>query len=122
MSLSAEAKHRLRISSYVGGFFLNIAIAIASYGSSSFIEQFVGEHSVGLIYIVISVASIVVSFNTDALIKRIGNRTALIVLTLANILATAGLVWYRTSALIVPFFIVYATLNFLISINLDLYL
>jgi MFS family permease len=122
MSLSAEAKHRLRVNTYVGGFFLNIAIAIASYGNSSFIEQFVGERSVGLIYIIISVASIIISFNTDALIKRLGNRTALLILTLINILALVGLMVYNHTVLTVIFFVIYAVLNFLISINLDLYL
>ena len=122
MALGAKEKHKLRVVSYFAGFFLSIAVAVAAYINSSFIEEFVGEKSVGLIYIIISITSIIISFNTDALIKRIGNRRALIALTLANLLAIVGLVIYRHQALIVPFFIAYSVCNFLIAINLDLYL
>jgi len=122
MALTAEEKHGLRVASYFAGFFLSIGVAIAAYVNSSFIEQFVGERSVGLIYVIISVLSIIISFNTDALIKKIGNRQALIILTIANLVAIIGLVAYHNAALVVPFFIAYSVCNFLIVVNLDLYL
>ena len=122
MALTSEEKHGLRVASYFAGFFLSIGTAVAAYVNSSFIEQFVGEKSVGLIYIIIAVLSILISFNTDALIKKIGNRQALIILTVANLLSIIGLVVYHNAALVVPFFIAYSVCNFLIMVNLDLYL
>ena len=115
-------KHRLRLYCYLGGFLLNLGVAFAAYVNSSFVEQFVGERSVGLIYVIIALLSILISFNADSLIKKIGNRRALVFLTLTNLFVIALLLWYRATPFALLFFIVYSVLNFLTAINLDLYL
>lgn len=126
MEYSAGEKHKLRIRAYLAGFFLSLSTALGAYINSSFIEQFVGETRVGLVYSAAAVISLVVSWQALRLIRRWGNRRTIIALGSANALALAGLALLGNgiTTLIWPIICIGAhlVLSFLTAINLDVYL
>ncbi len=121
MELSFEAKIRLRRLAYVAGFFLTISTSIAAYVNSSFLEQFLSERSVGLVYSLASIISVIVSFNTSRLIQRVGNRQTILILAVADFVALGGVFLWTNSPMAILFLSAYTVLTFLLFINLDLY-
>lgn len=117
-----ENKHQLRIRAYLAGFFLSLSTALGAYINSSFIEQFVGESRVGLIYSAAAVISLILSWQALSLIRRWGNRRTIIVFGLANLVALLGASFWSTQAQALWLVGAYLVLSFLTAINLDVYL
>ena len=59
----------------LGNLFFSFSLAITAYVNSTFIEKFVGELGVGLLYAVAAVATIIALTKATKLLSRIGNRT-----------------------------------------------
>src|SRR6185369_944976 len=105
MELSAREKHQLRKRAYLAGFFLNLNFALAAYIDSSFLQKFVGEHWVGALYSFNALLTILLSFSFNHLTRRYGNKRVLFVLTLLNLAAYLGLIFYIQSVWAVAFMI-----------------
>lgn len=117
-----QTKHHLRLLAYAAGFCLSLSTAIGAYIHSSFIEQFVGEQKVGLVYSVAAACSLVASWQGLRLLRRYGNVKALVILGCGNFLALVGAVVFNQSATGVAFVAAHMVLSFLVAINLDVYL
>ncbi len=117
-----ENKHQLRIHAYLAGFFLSLSTALGAYINSSFIEQFVGESRVGLIYSAAAVISLILSWQALRLIHRWGNRRTIIVFGLANLVSLLGASFWSTQPQALWLVGAYLVLSFLTAINLDVYL
>lgn len=113
------SQRRLRMYTYLAGFFLAGSGAIAAYVNSSFLGQFVREQDVGMVYALAAGAALLLSFGTSTLIKRFGNRQMIMGLGTINVLTLAGII-YSNSQLAILYVGVYLTINILLAIHLDL--
>ncbi len=107
---------------YLAGFLFSIPIALTSYVNSSFLESFVNEDYVGLIYAISAIITIIGLLEMPRLMAKIGNRRASIFSSGLCFLSLLILAFTHTSILIVPAFILYfASINFLVA-NLDIFI
>lgn len=122
MMPDAEHKHRLRLLAYLAGFFLSLSVAIGAYINSSFVEQFVGEQALGLVFSLAAIVSLIVSPQALRLVRRFGNQRSMLSLGIATIIALTGTVWFSSSPFAAWLVATYIILSFLTAINLDVYL
>jgi len=116
-----KMKHNRKII-YLAGFVFSIPIALVSYINSSFLENFIGEDYVGIIYMVASAVAILGLLKMPKILTRLGNRTT-ILLSLVLIFFSFILLSLGNSVLmIIPAFILYfASVSFIIS-SLDIFI
>lgn len=123
-----KGKHHLRLLAYAAGFCLSLSTAIGAYIHSSFIEQFVGEQKVGLVYSVAAACSLLASWQGLRLLRRYGNVRTLTILGFANFFALIGATLASQSLAGLPALAgvwlvgAHMVLSFLVAINLDVYL
>lgn len=63
---------------YLAGFFFSISIALVSYINSSFLENYVDEKYVGIIYVIASITTIICLLKMPKLLAVLGNRLTII--------------------------------------------
>jgi MFS family permease len=116
-----SSTRQARLYTYLAGFALAASNAIAAYTNSSFLEQFVSEKNVGVVYAVSALASIALSFNSSRLISRFGNKQMMLGLASINVAALTGVVigWPQLAIVCVG---IYLTTSFLLATHLDLQL
>lgn len=122
MENTADHKHRLRLLAYAAGFCLSLSTAIGAYIHSSFIEQFVSEQWVGLVYSLAALCSLVASSQALRLLRRLGNVRTLATLGGGNFLALIGATLWSGSSTGIWLVGAHLVLSFLTAINLDIYL
>ena len=83
--------NRARYIVLLGNLFFSFSLAITAYVNSSFIEKFVGELGVGLLYAIAAVATILALTNATKLLGRIGNRTFFLLYGTVHALSLATL-------------------------------
>jgi MFS family permease len=111
-------KHNRKII-YIAGFLFSIPIALASYINSSFIASFVGEKSVGLVYTLGSIGSVLALLVSPKIFRKLGGHKFLIVITLLDALTFLALAYVKNASLAVVAFILGFSLNILIFFSLD---
>lgn len=121
MSEQNENKSWRRLA-YTAGFFLNLSLAVSAYVNSSFIQRFVSEARVGLIYSLAAILSLLLALAVNRLTKSWGNKKILISLTVLNLAALFILNAYPDQPIALGALVAYLVLGYLISISLDLYL
>jgi Na+/melibiose symporter-like transporter len=101
------------------GFLLSLHLAFISYINSSFLSIFSGEKNVSLIYILGSATSLLVLFFIPGMLRKLGGYKFLLWSSGLNALSLLLLSSLKSSAVIIPIFIFYFTLNNLIVFALD---
>jgi MFS family permease len=101
------------------GFLLSLHLAFVSYVNSSFLSVFFGEKNVSLIYVLSSLISILVLFFIPKILQKMGGRKFLIWSAGLNAASLLLLSILKSSGGIIPIFIFYFTLNYVIIFALD---
>lgn len=116
-----EMQHNRKII-YLAGFLFSIAIALVSYINSSFLEKYVGENYVGLIYILASIATVLGLLKMPKILTHLGNRVT-ILLSLTLVFASFVLLSLNNNVLVVilSFILYFASIGFIIS-SLDIFI
>lgn len=101
------------------GFLFSLHLALISYINSSFLSIFSGEKNVSLIYILGSITSLFVLFFIPGILQRKGVYKFLLWSSGLSAFSLFLLATLKNSLQIIPIFIVYFTLNYLIIFALD---
>lgn len=106
---------------YLAGFLFSIPIALTSYINSSFLENHISQHYVGVLYIIASVITIVSMLQMHKILTRLGNRFAVVIFSLLTFLSFILLSFSVKGVIVIPAFILYfVSVNFIIA-SLDIF-
>lgn len=115
-------KKYLRLMAYLAGFFLTVHVAFPSYFNAQFLEQFVGEKWVGMIFALSSLLTIIMIVSLPKITRRFGLSRTILGFSLLDILLVLSLVFSSSAFWAVFLFILYYSFGFAIRFALDLYL
>jgi MFS family permease len=107
---------------YLAMVLLSLQSYLVIYINSSFLEKFVSESSVGILYIVASLFNLVLFFNISKVIKKIGNFKLSILLCLTALVGTIGMAFSNTVIPAVVFFVLYQAVIPAVFFSLDIFL
>ncbi len=107
---------------YLAGFLFSIHLALTSYINSSFLQSYIKENYIGLVYVAASVVTILGLLMMPRLLRRVGNRRATMIFSLVCLASLLGLSFFKQSSLVIFSFIAYfAAGNFIIA-SLDIFI
>lgn len=101
------------------GFLLSLHLALTSYINASFLSIFSSEKNVSLIYILGSAASMLMLFFVPKILKKKGEYKFLLWVSGFSALSLFLLATLKKPAIVIPVFIFYFSLNYLIIFALD---
>ena len=101
------------------GFLLSLHVALTTYINSSFLSSFINEKSVGVIYIIGSIVSILALLIIPKIFREMGGYKFLLSVTLLNALSLLSLTFIKNEWGAIIIFIFYFALNILIVFSLD---
>ena len=101
------------------GFLLSLHLALVSYINSSFLSSFLGEKDISFIYILGSLASILMLFLVPQILRKTGSYKFLLLVGVLNTVSLFLLSILKNSTSIILIFIFYFTLNNLIIFLID---
>lgn len=104
------------------GFFFALHAALPSYFNSSFLGTFTDEKTVGIIYLIVSIITIVGFLSMNTLLKKWGNLRVSISLILLQIVTFYGLITFQSPYTIIAMFIAQMCFASFISLTLDIFL
>jgi MFS family permease len=104
---------------YLAGFLFSLPIALSSYINSSFLSSFVGEKSVGIIYALGSICSILALLIAPKIFRKMGGYKFLLLITLFDALAFFLLTFVKNGWSVVLVFILGVSFNTLLYFSLD---
>jgi MFS family permease len=114
-------KHNRKII-YFAGFVGSIPLALTSYINSSFLETYFDQYSVGIIYIIASLLTIVAMVQMPRVLTYIGNRMAAILFCILNFAAFLMLAFGGENWMIVAAFVLYFITNTAFFASLDIFI
>jgi MFS family permease len=91
------------------------------YINSSFLSLFISEKSVGLLYIIGSLASIVALIIIPIILRVLGNYLTVIVLTILEMFILLGMAFIREATIVIPLFVAHWVIFQLMFINMDVF-
>lgn len=107
---------------YLAGFLFSIHLALTSYVNSSFLQSFISENYIGLVYVVASIITIIGLLMMPRLLERTGNRRATLIFSLICLASLFALSFFNQRAIVILSFITYfASGNFIIA-SLDIFI
>lgn len=106
---------------YTAAFLFSFHVFMMVYINSSFLSQFISEKTVGLLYIIGSLASIPALIIIPIILRRFGNYATLIVFTLIEILILLGMIFIREAAIIVLLFVAHWVVFQMMFVNMDVF-
>ena len=104
---------------FLMGFLLSLHVALTTYINSSFLSSFINEKSVGVIYIIGSIVSILALLIIPKIFREMGGYKFLLSVTLLNALSLLSLTFIKNEWGAIIIFIFYFALNILIVFSLD---
>jgi len=120
--LKSPQKKYLRLLAYLSGFFLTVHMAFPSYFNSQFLGQYLNDRSVGFVYIIASLITIIGIIYTPKMIRQLGIRRTMVWLSIADAAAIFPLAFIKSPAWAIAFFIIYYALGLVVRYVLDIYL
>ncbi|HNW71763.1 MAG TPA: MFS transporter [Candidatus Paceibacterota bacterium] len=107
---------------YLAGFLFSISIALTSYINSSFLEKYINEDYLGIVYILASVITIWSMLKIPKILTKLGNRFTALLFSITNFVAMLSLAYIDNIYAIIPAFILFfASMNFLYA-SLDIFI
>lgn len=107
---------------YIAGFLFSVNIALTSYVSSSFLNVFLNEKYLGIIYAISAILTIWGLFEIPKIMSKYGNTNTSIFSSVLSFISLVVLSFGNNAYFIVPAFIMYfITSNFLIM-NFDIFI
>ncbi len=114
-------KHNRKII-YLAGFLFSIPIALVSYINSSFLESYVGENYIGVVYIVASVLTILGLLEMPKILTKLGNRLTIFLFCSLIAISMMLLAFGDNIYTIIPAFILYFISIGFIFASLDIFI
>ncbi len=105
-----------------GGFLFSIPIAITAYVNSSFLEKYISEYYVGLVYVFSSIVTILVLLELPRILNWLGNKYLLLSSLLANLASLLIFSFSDNIYLVIPAFILFFTSTNLVWATFDIFL
>jgi MFS family permease len=106
----------------VVGFFTALHASLPNYFNSGFLSTFVSEKTISLIYLLISLVTIIFLLSINTILRRIGNLRTSIVLILLQIGIFYGIITSENPSTIIILFILGMSVISLISLTIDIFL
>lgn len=106
---------------YTATFLVAFHVFLMVYINSSFLNQFVSEKYVGLLYIIGSLSSITAIIILPTILRLFGNYFTLILLTIFEIFILLGLAFIQKAIIILPLFIAHLVVFQIMLINIDIF-
>lgn len=107
---------------FLTGFLFSIPLALTSYINSSFLEKYLTDYEVSILYIVSSVITILGLLAMPKVLTRLGNRRTSFCLAVSSLASLLMLAFIDNVFFVVAAFIIYfSSLNFLIA-TLDIFI
>lgn len=106
---------------YTATFLVAFHVFLMVYINSSFLNQFVSEKYVGLLYIIGSLSSITAIIILPTILRLFGNYFTLILLTIFEIFILLGLAFIQKATIILPLFIAHLVVFQIMLINIDIF-
>jgi MFS family permease len=116
-----EMKHNRKII-YLAGFLFSIPIALVSYINSSFLEGYVGENYIGIIYVIASILTILGLLQMPKILTRLGNRLTILLFCSLIAISMMLLAFGDNIYTIIPAFILYFISIGFIFASLDIFI
>ena len=113
---------RTRIALYLIAFIFSLSGAMTAYTNSSFLNQYIGESLVGIVYTAGSIFSILCFSYVAYLMRKFGNYRVSLVFIGITFISTIALAFIKNPLLIFISFIVNFASIALVGLNLDLFL
>lgn len=106
---------------YIATFLAAFHAFLLVYINSSFLNQFVSEKYIGLLYIIGSLSSIVAMIIIPVILRLIGNYFTLTLLTIFEIFILFGITFAQKTLIVLPLFIAHLMISQIIFINIDIF-
>jgi MFS family permease len=119
--LRVKSRHHL-IAIYAATLLLIFHSFLVAYINSSYIDQFVDDKAVGMIFTVGSALTVIIFLFVSHVLKKVGNYYATLSFLALNFLAVLGMAFADSLRTAVPLLIIHLTLIPLIIFNLDVFL
>lgn len=107
---------------YIATTLMGLHWSVVIYINSSYLEQYVHESVVGVLYTASSAITILVFLFISRVLKRVGNYQLTLLLTVLELLALLGMAFADSLRVAIPFFILHQAVVPLIFFNLDVYM
>lgn len=104
------------------GFFFASATALSAYINSEFLANFVGTKSVGIIFSVASLTSVIIFAFIGKWLKEYGNYKIAMVLSVTFVLSLLGLILFKNPILITILFIMFEASATMLVFSMDIFL
>jgi MFS family permease len=111
-----------RIIVYLAGFLFSIPLALTSYINSSFLESYISEYYIGLIYIIASAITIWALAKTPKLLNKTGNRKACLYFSLITFLSLILLAFGNNGLIVISAFVLYFIFSNILLASLDIFI
>ena len=106
---------------YLAGFLFSIPLALTSYINSSFLESYIHEDYIGILYVIASIFTIWGLFKMPKILSQLGNRSTALLFSFLIFLSLILLSIGQKGFIVVPAFILYfISSNFIIA-SLDIF-
>ena len=115
------SKKKPFITIYIATFLVAFHVFLMMYINSSFLSQFISEKSVGLLYVIGSLASIAGLVSISIILRRFGNYFTLIAFTILEFIILLGMAFIKEPAIIVPLFVAHWVVFQLMLISMDVF-
>ncbi len=119
--MSLEIKHPFRFLYFVS-FIFAIQYGLVLYINSSFLEQVVGEKTVGLVFTVASIISILFLFEIPRILNHFGNYKTTIFFVIANALSLFLMATVNSNYVAIIAFLFYTLTNYCLLLTLDVFI
>ena len=106
----------------VVGFFSALHASLPTYFNSSFLGSFTDERTVSLIYLIISLVTIVGFLSMHSILQKLGNLRTSLLLIILQIGIFYGLITATSFSVIAPLFILGMSVVSLIALTIDIFL
>ena len=114
------SKHRKII--YLAGFLFSIPLALTSYVNSSFLESYLNDYSVGIVYIIASIIAIFGLMEMPRILARLGNRHTTLMFSLASLVSLLALAFAQNKYVVIAAVIIYFISTDFIIASLDIFI
>ncbi|MDP6387794.1 MAG: MFS transporter [Candidatus Pacebacteria bacterium] len=120
--LRKSGKKNIFTAIYAVGFLSAFHVFIIVYINSSFLNQYISEEFVGMLYIIGSLITISTLTIIPYILRRFGNYLTLVTFTLFEILIILGMAFIKEAMIVIPLFIAHWVIFQIIFINIDIFL
>jgi MFS family permease len=107
---------------YTLGFIFAVHSALPTYINSEFLARFAGDKTVGLIYVLSSVATLLAFTVIGKTLRRYGDYNIIVVMTLVALFSVSGLLSFKDPIILTALFTIFSVAGSIIAFNIDVFL